>query len=440
MRSIRSIAVLTGLVAGLALTGSADPALARPASQPAARSPLAVRPAKLTGAGFRVAASRHFGQPGNASGYSVIVATGRRQAWAFGGTNPGGISAPVAERWNGSTLTPSRLPAGLRGFINAASAPSGSDVWAASEYGHYVLHWNGTSWRLARRFGAGPITGLTAISAADVWVFGTTASGAVGAGTWRFDGHRWARATGRAATIYRASAVSRRDIWAISAARSAAAVVRFNGRYWRRVPTGRILAGLRLRDILAVSAADVWLLGDRPGTGGVHPVLVHWDGSEWTRITARRDRLAWPAGQGPGWQRARHRHVRGRGRGARADTAGQYARLRPCHRDPITARHRCQRCRARRVTGVVVGGRRRPDPPRRRCGAVGGPADRARLPARRRRLSSSRARPQAAGLTPGRAGTPAPRRPARPQDPRRPSGPRCGADPRSWPSSPPGAE
>ncbi len=199
----------------------------------------------------------------------------------------------MAERWNGSTLTPSRLPAGLRGFINAASAPSGSDVWAASEYGHYVLHWNGTSWRLARRFGAGPITGLTAISAADVWVFGTTASGAVGAGTWRFDGHRWARATGRAATIYRASAVSRRDIWAISAARSAAAVVRFeNGRSWRRVPTGRILAGLRLRDILAVSAADVWLLGDRPGTGGVHPVLVHWDGSEWTRITAPV--TAWP--------------------------------------------------------------------------------------------------------------------------------------------------
>ena len=292
MRSIRSIAVLTGLVAGLALTGSADPALARPASQPAERSPLAGRPAKLTGAGFRVAASRHFGEPGNASGYSVIVSTGRRQAWAFGGTNPGGTSAPVAERWNGRTLTQSRLPPGLRGFINAASAPSARDVWAASEYGHYVLHWNGTSWRLARRFAPGPITGLTAISATDVWVFGTTASGAVGAGTWRFDGHRWARGTGRAASIYRASAISRRDIWAISAARSGASVVRFNGRYWRRVPTGRVLAGLRLHDILAVSAASVWLLGYRPGTGGVHPVLVHWDGSDWTRITARM--TGWP--------------------------------------------------------------------------------------------------------------------------------------------------
>ena len=41
-----------------------------------------------------------------------------------------------------------------------------NDIWAASEYGRYVLHWDGHRWRVARKWGSGQITGLIAISAA----------------------------------------------------------------------------------------------------------------------------------------------------------------------------------------------------------------------------------------------------------------------------------
>jgi hypothetical protein len=228
--------------------------------------------------------SSHFGQPGNASGYSAIVATGRRQAWVFGGTNPGGSSTPVAEHWSGASMTPSALPPGLTGFISDASAPSATDIWAASEYGGYVLHWNGTRWDLARHWGRGMITGLTAVSARDVWIFGAVPGGK-GTGTWHFNGQSWRQVAGAPGTIYRASAISRRDIWAITTGTKADSIVRYDGKRWRPVRTGRVLAGVAVSDILASSSRDVWVLGDEGSGKAIRLVLAHWNGARWTRIS-----------------------------------------------------------------------------------------------------------------------------------------------------------
>src|SRR5215469_17086106 len=104
----------TAVYAG-ALSGSAA-AVSTPASSGGGAPPPAPANARTSAAVMRVATIRHYGQPDNASGFSIIIATGARQAWAFGGTNPGGPSMPVAARWNGTTLTPSTLPAGLTGL------------------------------------------------------------------------------------------------------------------------------------------------------------------------------------------------------------------------------------------------------------------------------------------------------------------------------------
>jgi hypothetical protein len=258
--------------------------MARQAASGAIRTPHHAPPAgRVSRSPFWVAVSSHFGEPGNASGYSAIVVTGKREAWAFGGTNPGGPSTPVAERWDGGSMMPSALPPGLTGFISDASAPSATDIWAASEYGGYVLHWNGTRWQLALRRSGGMITGLTAISPDDVWVFGAAAAGK-GTGTWHFNGESWRQARGRAETIYRASAISRRDIWAIAAGPRAESVLRYDGRTWRPVRIGNVLAGIAVSDILATSKRDVWVLGDEPSGGAVRLVLAHWNGARWTRI------------------------------------------------------------------------------------------------------------------------------------------------------------
>lgn len=270
-----------------------------PAESPGNATPAA-RPTADTGpAVLRLAATKHYGQPGNASGFSVIIATGAGQAWAFGGTNPGGPSTPIAARWNGTSLTSSPLPGGLTGFINDASAPAANDVWAAGQYGRYVLHWNGKGWHIARRWPSGQITGLNAISANDVWVFGTSITGSRLVGTWHFDGRSWTPVPGPAGSIYRASAVSHTDIWAIAATSNADIILRYNGRTWWRVRVGPVFNGAQPQDILAVSNRDVWMAGNEVSPDGTpRLVLAHWNGSRWSRLASGLS--AWAGQLAPG--------------------------------------------------------------------------------------------------------------------------------------------
>ena len=301
LSSFRTTAALAGLLPAFALCGGAasHPALG-PGGTLSASQVANLRPAAgIRKSVFRVAVRQHYGPAGNASGYSVLVVTAARHAWAFGGTNPGGPSKPVAARWDGRTLTPSALPGGLAGFISDASAPAANDIWAASQYGRYVLHWDGHRWRVARAWRRGQITGLIAISARDVWAFGNPVSGARGPGTWHFDGKSWRQADGLAGSVYRASAVSRRDIWAIGAGQNSQFVLRYDGTTWRRVPTGRALAGVQVTDILARSNRNVWVAGDQEArSGAVSLVLAHWTGRHWTRLVGRLH--AWAGRLAPG--------------------------------------------------------------------------------------------------------------------------------------------
>jgi hypothetical protein len=282
MLRIRSTtAVLAGIVPVLALGPALGPATTRTAASTVSRF------------SFQLRVRHHYGPAGNASGYSVIVATGKRAAWVFGGTNPGGLSVPVAERWNGRTVTPSRLPAGLTGFISDASAPSAHDIWAVSEYGGYALHWNGKHWRVARRWRGRQISSVAAVAANDVWVFGTTAAGFADTGTWHYDGKSWRKVRGQASTAFRASAVSRRNIWAIGASGRADYVLHFNGSAWRRVPAGRVFKGIQLHDILAFSSRNVWVVGNTASrSGATSLVLDHWNGRAWDTVLARGHVLA----------------------------------------------------------------------------------------------------------------------------------------------------
>ncbi|HEY7323838.1 MAG TPA: hypothetical protein VH520_03340 [Streptosporangiaceae bacterium] len=291
-------ALLAGAVAAWVAAGPLGPhrltRLAHP-STPALGLPA--NPDTAASSAFRMMVIRHYGLPANASGYSVILVTGSQQAWAFGGTNPGGPSAPVAALWNGATTVTSSLPTGLTSFISDASATSSSDVWAASQYGRYLLHFDGVRWQVARRWQQGQITGVTAVTPTDVWVFGTSADGTSAIGTWHYDGAAWQRVPGLAGSIVRASAITASDIWAIAASPATYSVLRFDGMHWQQIPTGSALNSVHVRDILAISGSDVWVLGDKTdGSGGVRLVLLHWNGAGWssllTPVNAWAGRLA----------------------------------------------------------------------------------------------------------------------------------------------------
>ena len=245
--------------------------------------------------GWQIATTVHYGPTGNASGYSAVVAPAQQDAWVFGGTNPGGPSSPTAERWNGRRWVASPLPAGLGSFVVAAAASSPHDVWAVGD--GYALHFNGARWAVANTWSQdAEVTSVVAISRNDVWVFGAQAgfSGQAGLGAWHYDGRSWIKATGIATGIYRASGVSRRDIWAITASARGGSVARYDGRAWGLVPgADSALAGAQLDDVLAVSRDSVWISGVSPagGTDG-RLVLAHWNGARWTRFVP-----PWPVQQ-----------------------------------------------------------------------------------------------------------------------------------------------
>lgn len=244
---------------------------------------------------WQVATVRQFGSARNASGYTSVIALGENDAWVFGGSNPGGPSTPVAVHWNGADWKQYPLPSVARGFISDASAVSAHDIWAVSYYGGYALNWDGGKWRMARRW-PGLLSGVTAITPDDVWVFGTDPGGTAGSGTWRYNGRSWRKVNGPASRIYRASAVSQRDIWAIASqvrdGRVSDQILHYGQRRWHVIRIPRALRGARLHDILARSAHDVWLAGNTSPPGQEKLLVAHLHGTRWSVVTRSRRVLA----------------------------------------------------------------------------------------------------------------------------------------------------
>jgi hypothetical protein len=230
----------------------------------------------------------HYGAPSLFNGLFSVAASGKDSAWAVGGTDLSGGTpgAPLAEQWNGTGWQAATMPAGLTGTLISVSAPAPDDAWAVGQLTGYALHWDGTSWSVARTWPEhqlpSEITGVTAFSPADVWVFG--GPGAYpGIGTWHLRGSTWHKVTGVAKGISFASAISRSDMWAIGANNVAPedTLLHYNGTTWQKL-SSPVLAGLQFTRILALSDSDVWVIGS-PG-GGPKQQLLHFDGTGWTSV------------------------------------------------------------------------------------------------------------------------------------------------------------
>lgn len=240
-----------------------------------------------TSTGWRVVFRQHVGKATVYNDLLRVAAPSKTSAWAVGGSDLSGSTAgaPLAEHWNGTKWQVSALPGGLAGTLDAVSAPAGNDVWAVSGLTGYVLHWNGTTWAVAKKWKEPTslpreLSGVTAFSAANVWVFGGPGANP-GLGTWHFTGGKWAKVTGLAGAITNASALSPTNIWALSSASSPGdIVIHFNGTSWTHIASPA-LSGLNFQGILALGAKNIWATG----TLGQAAKLLHFNGTTWQRIT-----------------------------------------------------------------------------------------------------------------------------------------------------------
>jgi hypothetical protein len=251
---------------------------------------LPAQAAPAASSGWHTTYRHHYGAATSASDYLPVVAPGRHDVWAFGGSNSANSSTehPVAVHWNGRHWRSSALPGGLTDQIIAASAPSGSDIWAVSLFGGYVLHWNGTRWTVARRFKesgqlAQELTGVTAFSRSNVWVFGAP-GGNPGLGTWHYNGRTWTQQGGAADGVLDVSARSSSNMWGIGSQNSPQdSLVHFNGSHWRRL-TAAPLQNTQFNGIAAISRTSVWAVGAAAG-GQLPGRVLHWNGTTWKRMS-----------------------------------------------------------------------------------------------------------------------------------------------------------
>jgi hypothetical protein len=219
-----------------------------------------------------------------------VTAVAGNDAWAVGGTYPSGSTGgtPVAEHWNGTRWQATTLPAGLTGTLGGVSAPTATDAWAVSQLTGYALHWNGTTWSVAKKWTesqkpAHELTGVTAFSPTNVWVFGAPSADYPGLGTWHLSGTEWTKLTGLAGSISTASALSATSMWAISSDGTAPddILVHYNGTTWQQI-SSRVLNGLQFSGIVVKHANDIYALATA-GNGTQH--LVHFNGSAWKSLT-----------------------------------------------------------------------------------------------------------------------------------------------------------
>jgi hypothetical protein len=233
--------------------------------------------------GWRVSASVHYGAANTYSAFWDVAAVSSKVAWAVGGLNDAQTGKPAAYRWTGKSWRASSLPKGLENSLSAISAPSAKDIWAVSDLGGYILHYNGSKWSTAtKRFsGFGELTGVTAFSPRNVWVFG--GPGAYPPfGTWHFNGSTWKEdSAATKAGIVMASAVSTANMWAIgSVSVGADSLFHYTGT-WHQAKASA-LSGLHFSDILALSSTNVWAAASN---GGAKSYLIHTTRHGWSRIS-----------------------------------------------------------------------------------------------------------------------------------------------------------
>lgn len=222
----------------------------------------------------------------NFPSFTAAAAASGTSAWAF--ETPGGNAKPRAYQLTGRNWQLRSFPGKQGEVILAASASSGSNVWAFTNRGgstSRVLRFNGHGWRQVKVFGKLINSGL-AISPTNVWVFGETFPPSLGAV--HYNGHSWVKSAGGLAG---ASALSANSIWAYGMA----SVAHWNGSKWRStsvaklLPKGNQVCGPGfLAGIDALSARNVVAVGAGGCPDGGGPlVLLHYNGSRWSRVASK---------------------------------------------------------------------------------------------------------------------------------------------------------
>ena len=241
---------------------------------------------------------------------STSISSPTETATISASSTPTATSTPEPTPQCGLAWRP--VPNPLGGTLYGVEAIASDDVWAVGENG--AMHWDGNGWRVV----PGPLSGLrdvVALSSNDVWVVGVS-------GMQHWDGNSWlSYAIPVQGSLYGVDALGPSDVWAVGYAigggfpLSHTLVLHWDGSAWSRIPSPNPFTRVNtLRDIVAISANDIWAVGDGGGNGPfAGPIAIRWDGSQWSSaapepntslcvlygVTATSSNMVWAVGRCP---------------------------------------------------------------------------------------------------------------------------------------------
>jgi len=221
----------------------------------------------------------------------------------------------LAMHWNGSvwTVTPTpNLASPYTNQLKKVTAISPGDVWAVGGHGlSFTLHWDGTQWSRIplppiHNQGSDSVTNyledIDAVSPDDIWMVG--AMDALNGGTWtltmHWDGTNWTQVpspnqptpTGSfySQGLDAVVAIAANDVWAVGYYRVGSTphplVLHWNGTQWSIVPAPDASTGDGwLHGIAAAGPNDIWAVGEydkRDWATFAKGLAMHWDGNTWT--------------------------------------------------------------------------------------------------------------------------------------------------------------
>jgi hypothetical protein len=244
-----------------------------------------------------------------------IVAFGPSDAWAVGYVRElrGGVRT-LTLHWNGTrwTRVPSPNRSLERNWLFTVAGSSPTDVWAAGydldkarQHRTLLMHWDGNRWTVVPSPNVDGkenlLNGLAVLSPTDAWAVGSALDVSFSGRTLiqHWDGASWTivpspnpSESGVGSNLLDVAAVSATEVWAVGDYDQGDGVMRTLTERWDRtswtiVPSPTEREGALLGSVAALSSDDVWAVGWRQKQTLLQPLALRWNGARWSTVATR---------------------------------------------------------------------------------------------------------------------------------------------------------
>ncbi len=233
---------------------------------------------------------------------NAVEAVSSNNVWAVGVNGCAiGAKRTLIERWDGGqwSVVASPNPDYDENELRAVSAVSATDIWAVGfSLGGLIEHWDGNQWSIVP--GAGPnnyeieLNGIAAVSSNDVWIVGDYYfSRGYQRIIWHWNGTQWSSVPspdpnpGLSEWLYGVAAISANDVWAVGEYNNGnmdqTLTMHWDGTQWSIIPSPNGAGINHLYAVTAISTNDVWAVGAY-GFPSVNTLTMHWDGTQWSIV------------------------------------------------------------------------------------------------------------------------------------------------------------